>query len=257
MHRFFSKSEGPCLEDKLKLDQGPNKIGKVHRNLSALLGIGRNQVLTIPEIVEQLLPRNYPELVDFDGTGKLVIFFPEWFLTKAAKFVDQSRPSRGPSRGPQLQKYSEQMALANMNPEREKYFGDLKKFFLSGQRIHQRERPYRELYHALQAYFESKNESVAVFHDIDILKMNLDRFKVNAKDFVIINATRRCIIVIEVKRNLGAGNSVEKSIRQLSEAKEDLESWFGTEGLHNWTYIPMVYTEKNDIGYNDFIIEGM
>ena len=74
--------------------------------------------------------------------------------------------------------------------------------------------------------------------------MNLDRFKINEKDFVILNATRRSIIVIEVKRTLGAGDSIEKSIEQLREAKEDLEAWFGTEGLEHWTYIPMIYAEK-------------
>ena len=56
--------------------------------------------------------------------------------------------------------------------------------------------------------------------------------------------TRKCIIVVEVKQTLGAGESIEKSIKQLSEAKEDLEAWFGTEGLEDWTYIPMIYTEK-------------
>ena len=101
---------------------------------------------------------------------------------------------------------------------------------------------FRRVIH--QAYFHSKNETVAVFHGIDILKMNLERFKVNEKDFVILNATRRSIIVIEVKRTLGAGDSIEKSIEQLSEAKEDLEAWFGTEGLEHWAYIPMIYTEK-------------
>ena len=53
------------------------KVGKIQKNLNCLLGNGRNQVLTIPEIVAELLPRNYPELVDLDGSGRLVIFIPE------------------------------------------------------------------------------------------------------------------------------------------------------------------------------------
>ena len=233
----FSKSEGPCLKDKLKPDQGPNKFGKIHKNLNCLLGNGRDQVLTIPEIVEELMPRNYPEVVDFDGTGKLVTFVPEWYLTKAPKFAD-------PARSSQLYAYSEQMANEPLCPERKKVFEDMKKFYMGGERTHRGELPEKELYHALQAYFDSKNESVAIFHGIDILKMNLDRFKVNEKDFVILNATRRCIIVVEVKKTLGAGDSIEKSIEQLTEAKEDLEAWFGTEGLEHWTYVPMIYTEK-------------
>ena len=233
----FSKSEGPSLKDKLQPDQRSNKFGKIHKNLNCLLGNGRDQVLTIPEIVEELLPRNYPEVVDFDGTKKLVTFVPEWFLTKAPKYIE-------PSRGPQLQDYSEQVANEQSCPERKKVFEDMKKFYMGGQRTQRGELPERELYDALQTYFNSKDESVAVFHGIDILKMNLDRFKVNEKDFVILNATRRSIIVIEVKRTLGAGDSIEKSIEQLGEAKEDLEAWFGTEGLEHWTYIPMIYAEK-------------
>merc|ERR1712051_788192 len=120
----------------------------------------------------------------------------------------------------------------------------MKKFHLGGRRTHRGELPERELYDTLKTHFDGQNESVAVFHSIDILKMNLDRFKVNEKDFVILNATRRSIIVIEVKRTLGAGDSIEKSIEQLSEAKEDLEAWFDTEGIEHWTYIPMIYTEK-------------
>ena len=250
----FDKSEGPSLKDKLQPNQGDNRFGKIQKNLNCLLGNGRNQVLTIPEIVEELMPRNYPEWVDFDGTGKLVTFVPDWFLTKAPKYVD-------PSRGPQLQEYSEQMANEQLCPERKKVFEDMKKFHLGGQRTQRGELPERKLYDALQSYFDSKNERVAIFHGIDILKMNLDRFKVNEKDFVILNATRRSIIVIEVKQTLGAGDSIEKSIHQLSEAKEDLEAWFGTEGLEHWTYIPMIYTEKVEPAIdcnscNQHIMEG-
>jgi hypothetical protein len=92
--------------------------------------------------------------------------------------------------------------MANACPERKIFFDDMKKFYVGGQRTHRGELPEKELYDALQSYFRSKNESVAIFHGIDILKMNLERFKVNEKDFVILNATRRCIIVVEVKRTL-------------------------------------------------------
>ena len=57
-------------------------------------------------------------------------------------------------------------------------------------------------------------------------------------------------MVIEVKKTLGAGDSVAKSTKQLIEAKEDLEAWFGTEGLHNWMYIPVIFTENITIPLN-------
>ena len=133
---------------------------------------------------------------------------------------------------------------------------------MAGQRTRRGELPEQNLYVALQAYFKENNESVAVFHGIDILKMNLDKFKVNEKDFVIIDVSRRCILVIEVKSTLGAGDSIEKSIHQLNEAKEDLEAWFATEGLEHWTFIPLIYTEKVDPtidcnGCNQHIFQGI
>ena len=72
---------------------------------------------------------------------------------------------------------------------------------------------------------------------------------------------KRCILVIEVKATLGAGNSVEKSIQQLNEAKEDLEAWFATEGLHNWLFVPLIYTENIEPtidcnGCNEHIMKG-
>ena len=33
----FDKSEGPFLEDRLKPDRGPNKFGKIHKNLNLLI----------------------------------------------------------------------------------------------------------------------------------------------------------------------------------------------------------------------------
>ena len=57
------------------------------------------------------------------------------------------------------------------------------------------------------------------------------------------------------------GREAIKSIKQLLEAKEDLEAWFATEGVHGWRYIPMIYSEKIDIKIDcincrQFIIEG-
>ena len=114
----------------------------------------------------------------------------------------------------------------------------------------------------LQEHFKHSDEVVAVFHGIDILKLNLERvMKVSEKDFVIINASYRYVMVVEVKRTLGSGESLEKSAKQLKEAKEDLEAWFGTEGLHNWVFIPVIFTEIIDNPINceackRFIVES-
>ena len=66
---------------------------------------------------------------------------------------------------------------------------------------------------------------------------------------------------VSLSLTLGAGDSIEKSIQQLSEAKEDLEAWFGSERLEDWTYIPMIYTERIEPAIdccwcNQHIMEG-
>merc|ERR1711971_259473 len=101
----FNSSDGPKLEERLTNFQDSPKFGKIQKTLACFMGYGRNETLTIPEIVDRLLPRNYPELEEFNGTRKLVIFVPEWYLTKAVKYVD-------PSRSAPLQQYSEDAANA-------------------------------------------------------------------------------------------------------------------------------------------------
>ena len=250
----FNSSDGPKLEERLTNFQDSDKFGKIQKKLACFMGYGRNETLTIPEIVDRLLPQNYPELEEFKGTQKLVIFVPEWYLTKAVKHVD-------PSRSALLRQYSAD--AANACPERKRYFETMKKFHIAGERTMCGDLVERNLYNILQNRFKKRDESVVVFHGIDILKLNLDRaFRVSEKDFVIISATYQYVMVIEVKKTLGAGQSVEKSNLQLLGAKLDMEEWFDTEGLHNWKYIPLIVTENITTTINcdlcrKYIIEGM
>ena len=94
--------------------------------------------------------------------------FQSGISTKAVKYVE-------PGRGPQLQSYAE--VVSNMYPERKKYFEDIKKFYMGGRRTYRGELPERTLYDALQIHFLNGNESVAVFHGTDILKLNLDKYE--------------------------------------------------------------------------------
>ena len=98
---------------------------KHKKNHTLLLGNGRDELLTIPEIADELLLRNYPMLIDFDGNRRLVIFVPDWYLTRLPEYVD-------PSRGRELQNYSAQ--VTGQCPERKKYFEDLRNFYMCGER---------------------------------------------------------------------------------------------------------------------------
>ena len=52
----FCQSNGPSLKERLQPDKTSNKFGKIHKNLYALLGNGKNSELTILEIVAKLFP---------------------------------------------------------------------------------------------------------------------------------------------------------------------------------------------------------
>ena len=140
----FTLSEGPKLKELLTSLEGLQKFGNIQNKLHCLLGNGRNEVLLIPDIVDELLLRNYPEILEYNGASKLVIFVPEWYLTKAVNYIE-------PSRGAELQEFAKE--AANACPEREKYFEDMKKFYMGGQRMVRGELPERTLYEALQARF--------------------------------------------------------------------------------------------------------
>ena len=92
-NQTFYSSQGPKLKEKLKNES--DKFGSIEKNLNCLLGNGQNGFFPIPDIAERLLFRNYPEVVSFDGKGKLVIFIPEWFLSKAFKCVNPSQNGNG------------------------------------------------------------------------------------------------------------------------------------------------------------------
>ena len=89
------------------------------------------------------------------------------------------------------------------------------------------------------------------------------------KDFVLVSATHQCIVVIESKSTLGAGDSLKKSMEQLLDTKGDLESYFSSDVLKEypwmsseWVFVPMVYCEEIEEGVEisqtceDFIIKG-
>ena len=90
------------------------------------------------------------------------------------------------------------------------------------------------------------------------------------KDFVLVSANNKCIIVIESKSTLGAGDSLSKSMEQLLNTKADLESYFTSDVLREnpwlsseWVFVPMIYCEEieEDViisqSSEDFVVQGI
>ena len=224
------------------------------KNLICLLGHG-HIAKTIPEAVAKLLARNYPEVIEWNGDSKLVIFVPDFYLNKAVKYVE-------PSRGEELIAFCQDVARSDS--VKQEYFKGHEKIFLGGKRTYSGEVPEMNLYHALKKHFEILNESVAVFHSLDILKFDVERQdnNVSEKDFIIVNASHGYIMAIEVKKTFGKGDSIEKSVQQLMDAKTELETYFESDFSPGWVFIPIIYYEDLE-GFEiscdickDFIIKG-
>ena len=71
------------------------------------------------------------------------------------------------------------------------------------------------------------------------------------KDFVLVCPNNKCIIVIEAKNTLGAGDSLDKSMDQLLNTKADLESYFTSNVLtenpwmsSEWVIVPIFIVKR-------------
>ena len=85
-----SNSNSETSDSQSRNSKIKKKPRKIMKNLIALLGNGE-WANSIPEAVAKLLIRNYPDLIEWDGKAKLVIFIPEFYLNKAVKYVEPAR----------------------------------------------------------------------------------------------------------------------------------------------------------------------
>ena len=144
------------------------KIRNILKNLYVLLGHGQ-QARDIEEAVAKLMERNYPEILAWDGKSKLVVFVPEFYLNKATEYVD---PEDGPRR---LDDLGDMIPAAATNPRKKKHLESCQKKLQGGRRQWMGEYPEMKLYNALTRYAEKKNESLAVFHGLNLYKFDPDR----------------------------------------------------------------------------------
>ena len=232
---------------KKNLTKRDKKLRKIMRELIFLLGHNQ-RVNSIPEAVAALLKQNYPDLVEWNGDTKLVIFVPDYYLNKAVKYVN-------PICGNDVLKNLKE--VAESNPDRREEFEKHIDAVRGAKRVYRGEVPERNLYDALKDHCAKSDESMAIFHGLNIVKFDPERpdNNVKEKDFILVSATHRYIAVIECKKSLGRGDSVDKSIQQLRDTKLDLESYFrnsildGEEELSSdWAFIPIINCDEIEDG---------
>lgn len=209
--------------------------------------MGNGETTTsIKKAVAKLLPRNYPELIDFNGENKVVVFVPDYFLnsTKVVKCID-------PSKAKELRTNSIQAIKNNSKRKTEFEEGHLPVF--DGQAIAwYGEKVEMDLYNFLKKRSKKRDESLAVFHSLEILKFHEKNDNCHEKDFILINATLGFIMAIETKKTLKMEN-VQKTIEQLQVTFEDLQTYLLGDILsdekidgEDWFFIPMIYCEEVD-----------
>ena len=239
---------GRKLAKKKGLTKRDKKLRKIMKELIILLGHGQ-QVNSIPEAVAALLERNYPDLVKWNGDKKLVIFIPDFYLNKAVKYVN-------PNRGDEVLENLEE--AAELHPERKEEFMKHRNALIGAKRVHRGEVPEVNMYNALTERFDKGDETVTIFHGLNITKFDLERQdnNVNEKDFVLLSETYKYIAVIECKKTLDQ-ETLEKSLQQLADTKSDLESYLRNailadeeEITSDWMFAPFIYHEESEDGIN-------
>ena len=167
------------------------KIRHILKNLYVLLGHGEH-ARDAKEAVAKLMSRNYPEILEWDGLSKLVVFVPEFYLNKATEYVN-------PEDGARRLRDCEDLTLAETNPERKKHLKSHENKFLAGKRTWMGEYPEMNLYNALTEYPEKKKKSLAVFHGLDLVKFDPDRnpgkYSALPNNHIYPNITHICLKV--------------------------------------------------------------
>ena len=124
LHKFERTVQSTNTLISHQNSHGSNKLRKIMKELIFLLGHGEWST-SIPDAVAKLMGRNYPELVNWNGDDKLVIFVPEFYLNslKAVKYVD-------PTKGAQKRNYCEE--VMESQPDRKADFKRHQNFFIGG-----------------------------------------------------------------------------------------------------------------------------
>ena len=240
----FEIIDGPLLEDRLKnMDQNHKRLKTIKSGLRIIAGNGV-QIQSIVEGADYILQRDYPELFRLQdvSSGKgAKNFVPEYFLTKATNYP-----------GPEV----DARIRENLT---EKKIGELD----MAKRVYRGDKPELDLYTALKKYFELTNDHITIFHgtklyDMDITKQT-GQNPLKEKDFILVNGSRKYVMVIEAKKTFGASDSLSKSYDQLRGVKCALESWFGVDLDESWHFVPAIYCQKNISSLNRsfLVFEGM
>ena len=238
------------------MDSSDKRLKTIKNGLSVLLGNGQQVNDNLIEVTEYLFQRDFPKLFDLnEQSTKVQDFVPDFFLTKA---FNNLKP------GQEKERLCEINSFLKENPDKANQFLDTKKSINEAQRVTRGDQAEMHFLEALKNYLSNKDEICIVFHghnlyNIDITMPGKETPNLVEKDFIIVNLTCRYIMVIEVKNTYGAGKSAEKADKQLRDAMESIQAYFGADIDESWSYIPVVYctqVKDNETPSGAYLIQG-
>ena len=223
---------GLKLEDRWHGKEGDKRV----KEINDFYAMGQGLTLrSVPEVIEFLVIRDYPELYKYNGKKRLgSIIVPDSYNPAKPTMVYVERGK--------VRETGTQNDLKNA-------VGDMAE---------------RSVYEVLKSTFTHKKfkGSVLVIQGLNMLEIDPQkrRHKHDREmDFLVILKDQSSILNIEVKNYLGKVQ-MKKVKQQLIENRQFFEDWFGADISPKWTWISMVFAEKSlhheDLEKNDFIAFG-
>ena len=225
---------GIKLEERWTDEEGDKRVEEIND----FYAMGQSLTLnSVPEVVDCLTIRDYPDLYDYNGKKRLgAILVPDSYNPVKPNMV-----------------YVDPGELPNDKTKNDwkDAVGDMAE---------------RSVYEVLKPTFTHKKFKGSVLMIQGLNMLEIDPQKRHRKhdremDFLIISKELSCVINIEVKNSLGKLQR-KKVKQQLIENHQFFEDWFGADISSKWTWISMVYVEKPfpescaDLKRNPFIASG-
>ena len=217
--KMISARSKTRLEDRWKNDEDD----KLLQDLSDVYTLGQDLTLSsVPEVVDFLTLRDFPQLLEFEDGYLGPIFIPDSYIAARPTIISVDKGN---------------LPAERSNDDLAKAIGDLAE---------------RTVYELLKEIFTDSEfqGSVVVIQGLDMLQINPNQRlrKHNREiDYLIIYKELGLIINIEVKNKLGPLAFTRKKVKQqLLENQDFFEEWFGADlSPDEWTWYSFVYSEEN------------
>ena len=222
--------------------------------IRTLVSLGSGQVTwDVNDAAEKLLERDYPEVASITATDPRTgqtgqNYIPNTFLSKCAPAVDAAAY---PARMEEVKQELEPDVTKQKKALKDHQYRDLTNQ-LDG------ELAEKVFYDEAKKHFKKTQEEITLIHGAKMImsiQTSTQGDKYSEKDICIINKTLQYVMSLEVKHTLDKKTvklHAKSGVKQITEAKKHLESFFGKEINADWIFIGAMYGSSRIEGKNGF-----